>query len=85
MVSMQERVKQILSTLTPREEKIIKMLFGVDRPINTEQGIAEYFGVTKERIVQIVSKCKRKLEYGSRKDYQLKFDFEQKVIIDLEC
>jgi RNA polymerase primary sigma factor len=54
---------EALSTLTPREEKIVRMRFGFDRngQERTLEEIGNYFGVSRERIRQIESKALKKL------------------------
>ncbi|MCS0495583.1 sigma-70 family RNA polymerase sigma factor [Ancylobacter sp. MQZ15Z-1] len=64
---LEERFKDLLSTLTPREERILRMRFGVgldhDR---TLQSIGDEYNVTRERIRQIEEKALRKLKHPSR-------------------
>jgi RNA polymerase primary sigma factor len=56
---------EALSTLTPREEKIVRMRFGLDRSgeAHTLEEIGQLFGVTRERIRQIESKALKKLRH----------------------
>jgi RNA polymerase primary sigma factor len=56
---------EALSTLTPREEKIVRMRFGLDRSgeEHTLEEISHLFGVTRERIRQIESKALKKLRH----------------------
>src|SRR4030095_5347431 len=56
---------EALSTLTPREEKIVRMRFGLDRSgeAHTLEEISHLFGVTRERIRQIESKALKKLRH----------------------
>jgi len=64
---LKERVRETLKTLTPREERVIKMRFGID--VSTEHTLEEVgkdFGVTRERIRQIEVKAIRKLRHPSR-------------------
>ena len=56
-----ETTRRILVTLTPREEKIIRMRFGIEEPKSTQQEIAEHFSVTRQRISQIEATALRKL------------------------
>jgi len=85
-----ERIKAILLTMTPREDKVLKMFFGLDKScINTHiffsiAAIAKHFAVTPERVSQILNKCERKLKFGHRKNFNLSFDFINQVIIDKE-
>ena len=66
-MNMQERTAHVLRTLNPREEKIIRMRFGLDD--GSEQTLEEVgrsFAVTRERIRQIEAKALRKLRHPSR-------------------
>ena len=57
----------MLRTLTPREEKIIKMRFGLeDGSEHTLEEVGQSFAVTRERIRQIEAKALRKLRHPSR-------------------
>jgi RNA polymerase primary sigma factor len=59
--------KQILSTLTPREEKVLRMRFGIgERSDHTLEEVGRDFSVTRERIRQIEAKALRKLRHPSR-------------------
>jgi RNA polymerase primary sigma factor len=59
--------EQVLNTLTLREERIIKMRFGMeDGTERTLEEVGQAFGVTRERIRQIESKALRKLRHPSR-------------------
>ena len=59
--------EQVLNTLTPREERIIKMRFGLeDGTEHTLEEVGHNFGVTRERIRQIEAKALRKLRHPSR-------------------
>jgi len=59
--------EQVLNTLTPREERIIKMRFGLeDGTEYTLEEVGQNFGVTRERIRQIEAKALRKLRHPSR-------------------
>ena len=59
--------EQVLNTLTPREERIIKMRFGLeDGTEHTLEEVGQNFGVTRERIRQIEAKALRKLRHPSR-------------------
>jgi RNA polymerase primary sigma factor len=58
---------EVLNTLTPREERIIKMRFGLeDGTEHTLEQVGQAFGVTRERIRQIEAKALRKLRHPSR-------------------
>lgn len=81
---LKKRVREILKSLTPREEKVLKMRFGID--IGSEHTLEEVgydFGVTRERIRQIEVKALRKLRHPSRST-KLKSFFEQTVTIEDE-
>jgi len=64
-----ERVKAILSTLNPREEKIIRLRFGIGEDGEyTLEEIGKRFNVSRERIRQIEKKALNRLRHSSRKD-----------------
>ncbi len=64
---LKERVREILKTLTPREEKVLKMRFGIDvASEHTLEEVGKDFSVTRERIRQIEVKALRKLRHPSR-------------------
>jgi RNA polymerase primary sigma factor len=71
---LRERVEQVLSTLSPREARIIRLRFGLDndRPYTLEE-VGQKFGLTRERIRQIEGKALRRLRHPCRsrllKDY----------------
>jgi RNA polymerase primary sigma factor len=66
-INFKELMEQVLNTLTPREERIIKMRFGLeDGTEHTLEEVGEQFGVTRERIRQIEAKALRKLRHPSR-------------------
>ena len=66
-VMLKEQLNSVLATLTPREEKVIRLRFGLDdgRPRTLEE-VGEEFDVTRERIRQIEAKALRKLRHPSR-------------------
>ena len=66
---LQEQLVDVLSTLTPREEKVLKLRFGIEdgRPRTLEE-VGKEFNVTRERIRQIETKALRKLRHPSRAD-----------------
>src|SRR5881296_4636894 len=65
--NLKEMTEQVLNTLTPREERIIKMRFGLeDGTEHTLEEVGQKFGVTRERIRQIEAKALRKLRHPSR-------------------
>lgn len=64
---LKERVREVLKTLTPREEKVLKMRFGIDvASEHTLEEVGKDFSVTRERIRQIEVKALRKLRHPSR-------------------
>lgn len=73
---LKERVREILKTLAPREEKVLKMRFGIDvASEHTLEEVGKDFSVTRERIRQIEVKALRKLRHPSRsKKLQTFFD-----------
>ncbi len=65
--SDQERINEVLASLTPREEKVIKMRFGIDCDYDhTLEEIGQAFNLTRERIRQIEAKALSKLGHASR-------------------
>jgi RNA polymerase sigma factor (sigma-70 family) len=65
--SMQEQINQALRTLTPREEKIITMRFGIeDGKERTLDEIGEAFNICGQRVRQIEQRAMRKLRHPSR-------------------
>jgi RNA polymerase primary sigma factor len=75
---LKERVREVLKTLTPREEKVLKMRFGIDvASEHTLEEVGKDFSVTRERIRQIEVKAIKKLRHPSRsKKLQTFFDKE---------
>jgi len=66
-INLKEMTEQVLNTLTPREERIIKMRFGLeDGTEHTLEEVGQNFGVTRERIRQIEAKALRKLRHPGR-------------------
>src|SRR6478735_2197353 len=66
-INLKEQTDSVLKTLTPREEKVIKMRFGVgDGSEHTLEEVGQSFAVTRERIRQIEAKALRKLRHPSR-------------------
>ena len=64
---LEEQTGRILSTLTEREEKVLRMRFGIGRKSDhTLEEVGQEFGVTRERIRQIEAKALRKLRHPSR-------------------
>jgi RNA polymerase primary sigma factor len=68
-LNLKEQTESVLKTLTPREEKVIKMRFGVgDGSEHTLEEVGKQFDVTRERIRQIEAKALRKLRHPSRSE-----------------
>ena len=66
-LNLKEQTQSLLKTLTPREEKVIKMRFGLDDGSeHTLEEVGQSFAVTRERIRQIEAKALRKLRHPSR-------------------
>lgn len=66
-MNLQEQTRRVLSTLTPREEKVLRMRFGIgERSDHTLEEVGQNFDVTRERIRQIEAKALRKLRHPSR-------------------
>ncbi len=65
--NLSDQTKQVLSTLTPREEKVLRMRFGIgEKSDHTLEEVGRDFSVTRERIRQIEAKALRKLRHPSR-------------------
>jgi RNA polymerase primary sigma factor len=65
--NLTEITRQVLKSLTPREEKVLRMRFGIgERRDHTLEEIGQDFDVTRERIRQIEAKALRKLRHPSR-------------------
>ena len=64
---LKEQIARVLDTLTPREEKVLRLRYGIDdgRPRTLEE-VGKEFNVTRERIRQIEAKALRKLRHPSR-------------------
>lgn len=79
---LKERVREVLKTLAPREEKVLKMRFGIDvASEHTLEEVGKDFSVTRERIRQIEVKALRKLRHPSRSKklqsfFEKELDFE---------
>ena len=64
---LKEQLLEVLGTLTPREEKVLKLRFGIeDGRARTLEEVGKEFNVTRERIRQIEAKALRKLRHPSR-------------------
>jgi len=67
--NMTKRIQKVLSTLNEREEKILRMRFGIgEKHDHTLDEVGQYFELTRERIRQIEDKALRKLKHSSRAD-----------------
>jgi RNA polymerase primary sigma factor len=65
--NLADKTRKVLATLTAREEKVLKMRFGIDERSNhTLEEVGQDFEVTRERIRQIEAKALRKLRHPSR-------------------
>lgn len=66
-MSLTEQTRKVLATLTPREEKVLRMRFGIgERADHTLEEVGQDFDVTRERIRQIEAKALKKLKHPSR-------------------
>lgn len=67
-ISLKEEIDKVLATLTPREEKIIRMRLGIGETTDfTLEEVGDAFGLTRERIRQIEAKALRKLQHPLRR------------------
>ena len=67
MSLLKEQLSEVLKTLTPREEKVLSLRFGLeDGNPKTLEEVGKEFNVTRERIRQIEAKALRKLRHPSR-------------------
>ena len=65
---LREQLIEVLSTLTPREQKVIRLRYGLeDNRVRTLEEVGKIFNVTRERIRQIESKALKKLRHPNRK------------------
>jgi len=72
--ALQNRLQKVLATLTPREERVLRMRFGLDDFVtHSLEQIGRDFGLTRERIRQIELKALAKLRHGSRQHYLQEF------------
>ncbi len=79
---LKERVREVLKTLAPREEKVLKMRFGIDvASEHTLEEVGKDFSVTRERIRQIEVKALRKLRHPSRSK-KLQSFFDKEINVD---
>jgi len=67
LMNLSEQTRKVLATLTPREEKVLRMRFGIgEKSDHTLEEVGQDFEVTRERIRQIEAKALRKLRHPSR-------------------
>jgi RNA polymerase primary sigma factor len=65
--NLSDQTRKVLATLTPREEKVLRMRFGIgEKSDHTLEEVGQDFEVTRERIRQIEAKALRKLRHPSR-------------------
>ena len=65
--NLQHRTRQVLSSLTPREEQVLRLRFGIgEKTDHTLEEVGSRFSVTRERIRQIEAKALRKLRLSVR-------------------
>ena len=66
-MNLAEQTRKVLATLTPREEKVLRMRFGIgEKADHTLEEVGKDFDVTRERIRQIEAKALRKLRHPIR-------------------
>ena len=66
-LNLAEQTRKVLATLTPREEKVLRMRFGIgEKADHTLEEVGSDFAVTRERIRQIEAKALRKLRHPTR-------------------
>src|SRR3989339_1577065 len=66
-LNLSEQTRKVLATLTPREEKVLRMRFGIgEKADHTLEEVGQDFQVTRERIRQIEAKALRKLRHPTR-------------------
>ncbi|MBQ8370253.1 MAG: RNA polymerase sigma factor RpoD [Clostridia bacterium] len=69
---LREQINEVLSTLTPREEKVIRLRFGLDDGVSkTLEEVGKEFDITRERIRQIEAKALRKIKQNHSKSKRL--------------
>ena len=73
--SLRKSLSNVLATLTPREESVLRMRFGLDTEVDlTLEEVGKNFSVTRERIRQIEAKAIKKMKHPSRKAPLTGFD-----------
>jgi RNA polymerase sigma factor RpoD-like protein len=71
---LQEKIHRMLNTLTPKEERILRMRFGLgDETPHTLEEVGQIFGVSRERIRQIEAQALRKLKHPNRSNHLRSF------------
>ncbi len=76
--SLRKSLSNVLGTLSPREESVLRMRFGLDTQVDlTLEEVGKNFSVTRERIRQIEAKAIKKMKHPSRKDPLASFDEER--------
>jgi len=71
---MQEQIESVLSTLTDREEKVLRLRFGIGGGFSrTLEEVGTIFNVTRERVRQIETKALNKLRHPSRRKHLIEF------------
>jgi RNA polymerase primary sigma factor len=66
-LNLSDQTKKVLATLTPREEQVLRLRFGIgEKSDHTLEEVGQQFAVTRERIRQIEAKALRKLRHPSR-------------------
>lgn len=76
--SLRESLSNVLATLTPREESVLRMRFGLDSKVDqTLEEVGKNFSVTRERIRQIEAKAIKKMKHPNRKDPLASFNEER--------
>jgi len=74
MGSLRENLREVLQTLSPKEELVLRMRFGIDTPDNlTLEEVGDNFAVTRERIRQIEAKALKKLKHPTRRELLFSF------------
>jgi len=76
--SLRQSLRNVLSTLSPREESVLRMRFGLETEVDlTLEEVGKTFSVTRERIRQIEAKAIKKMKHPSRKDPLSSFNEER--------
>ncbi|MDT8334859.1 MAG: RNA polymerase sigma factor RpoD [Desulfurivibrionaceae bacterium] len=76
--SLQRSLSAVLATLTPREERVLRMRFGLDTEVDlTLEEVGKNFSVTRERIRQIEAKAIKKMRHPNRRNYLASFNNDE--------